>query len=110
MAAKSATASVEVRAKTIIDDLVYFLRRDAGEYHFEGSDSLTNLSNTVPAIGDRITLTRENLGGTTMEVVGRHYVRHLNEASDTEWAAWFIIVGSLELDGNLFDAICENFR
>ncbi len=98
-------------APTIVDELVYFLRRqDDGKYELEGSEGLSNLSNTVPVIGDNITLTREGLGGSTMRVVGRHYVRHLNEATDTEWAAWFIIVESLELDGDLLAAISENFR
>ncbi|PZM14616.1 hypothetical protein CPY51_10270 [Rhizobium tubonense] len=32
-----------------------------------------------------------------MEVVGRHFVRHLDEALDSEWIAWFIIVQSVDL-------------
>ncbi|MGZ2404852.1 hypothetical protein [Rhizobium ruizarguesonis] len=96
----------------IIDDLVYFLERQAdGKYQIEGEHFLADLGNTIPAIGDRITLTIHDVGISIMEVVGRHFVRHFDEASDSEWIAWFIIVQSVDMQeaDDLFDAISENY-
>ncbi|EJT05686.1 hypothetical protein [Rhizobium sp. CCGE 510] len=96
----------------IIDDLVYFLeRQDDGKYQIEGEHLLADLSNTIPGIGDRITLTIHDVGISTVDVIGRHFVRHLDEASDSEWIAWFIIVKSVDLQeaDDLFDVINENY-
>ncbi|MGO7898930.1 hypothetical protein ACC719_15825 [Rhizobium ruizarguesonis] len=95
-----------------IDDLVYFLERQAdGKYQIECEHGLTDLGNTVPGFGDRITLTIHDAGISIMEVVGRHFVRHYDEASDSEWIAWFIIVQSIDLPeaDDLFDVISENY-
>ncbi|MBB2832386.1 UNVERIFIED_ORG: hypothetical protein GGD51_002515 [Rhizobium esperanzae] len=97
----------------IIDELVYFLeRQEDGKYQIEGEHGLSDLGNTVPSIGDRITLTIHEVGISIMEVVGRHFVRHYDEASDSEWIAWFIIVKSVDLQeaDDLFDVINENYR
>ncbi|MDI5926468.1 hypothetical protein QBK93_17465 [Rhizobium leguminosarum] len=96
----------------IIDDLVYFLeRQDDGKYQIEGEHLLADLGNIIPEIGDLITLTIHDVGISIMEVVGRHFVRHFDEASDSEWIAWFIIVQSVDMQeaDDLFDAISENY-
>ncbi|TAZ76551.1 hypothetical protein [Rhizobium ruizarguesonis] len=96
----------------IIDELVYFLERQAdGKYQLEGEHGLTDLGHTVPGFGDRITLTIHDAGISIMEVVGRHFVRHYDEASDSEWIAWFIIVQAVDLPeaDDLFDVISENY-
>lgn len=96
----------------IIDDIVYFLeRQNDGKYHIEGEHGLTDLGNTIPGFGDRVTLTVHDVGISITEVVGRHFVRHYDEASDSEWIAWFIIVQSVDLQeaDDLFDVINENY-
>lgn len=98
--------------KKIIDDLVYFLERhDDGKYEIEGEHLLSDLGNTVPCVGDRVTMTIHDVGISNMQVVGRHFVRHLDEASDSEWIAWFVIVQSVDLQeaDDLFDVINENY-
>ncbi|MGO8645166.1 hypothetical protein ACC810_30620 [Rhizobium ruizarguesonis] len=97
----------------IIDELVYFLERQGdGKYQIEGEHLLADLGNTVPGFGDRITLTIHDVGISIMEVVGRHFVRHFDEASDSEWIAWFIIVQAVDLQeaDDLFDVVNENYR
>ncbi|EPE98643.1 hypothetical protein [Rhizobium grahamii] len=100
-------------ANKIIDDVVYFLERDSdGKYEIQAEHLLSDLSNTVPSVGDRITLTINGDGATsTMEVVGRHLISHLDRASDCEWTAWFLIVQGLdprEAD-DLFELVSEHF-
>lgn len=86
-------------------------RQDDGKYHIEGEHVLADLGNAIPGIGDRITLTIHDVGISTMDVIGRHFVRHLDEASDSEWIAWFVIVLSVDLQeaDDLFDVINENY-
>ncbi|GLR49743.1 hypothetical protein KYK30_14365 [Shinella yambaruensis] len=96
----------------IVDDMVYFLeRQEDGKFHIEGEYALSDLRNTVPGFGDRITLTIDGVGTSIAEVVGRYFVRHIEEASDSEWIAWFIIVQSIEPQeaDDLFDVISVRY-
>ncbi|MDQ0558289.1 hypothetical protein QO004_000062 [Rhizobium mesoamericanum] len=99
---------------TIIDDTVYLLERDSdGKYEIQGEHALADLSNNVPSVGDRITLTIDDDGPTSiMEVVSRYLVRHLDRPSNSEWTAWFLIVQAIDLQeaDDLFDVINENCR
>ncbi|XKM39566.1 hypothetical protein A4U53_025755 [Rhizobium ruizarguesonis] len=87
-------------------------RQADGKYQIEGEHLFADLGNTVPGFGDRITLTIHDVGISIMEVVGRHFVRHYDEASDSEWIAWFIIVQVVDLPeaDDLFDVVNENYR
>lgn len=101
-------------ANKIIDDVVYLLERQSdGKYEIQGAHSLSDLNNTVPSVGDRITLTIDVDGATSvMKVVSRHLISHLDRASDCEWTAWFLVVQGLdprEAD-DLFELVSEHFR
>jgi len=96
----------------IVDDQVYFLvRQKNGKFEIESQYLLADLNNTVPGFGDRMALTIHDTGFSMMEVVGRYFVRHLDEASDTEWIAWHVIVQPIDLQeaDDLFEAISENY-
>jgi hypothetical protein len=98
--------------RNIVDDLVYFLERQKdGRFQIEGEHRLADLHNNVPGFGDRITLAIDGVGTSIMEVVGRYFVRHLDEASDSEWIAWFIIVQSVDLQeaDDLLEAVSEHY-
>ncbi|WP_434729491.1 hypothetical protein [Rhizobium binae] len=99
--------------RTVIDETVYLLERNSdGKYDIQGAHSLSDLNNTVPSVGDRITLTIDGDGPTSvMEVVSRHLVRHLDRASNSEWTAWFLMVQGVdqrEAD-ELFEVVSEHF-
>jgi len=96
----------------IVDDLVYFLvRQDNGKYEIDAEHLLSDLGGSVPGFGDRVALTIHDAGSAFMEVVGRYFVRHLDESSGNEWIAWFIIVEPIHLPeaDDLFDLISENY-
>jgi hypothetical protein len=97
----------------IIDDCVYLVKRDSdGRLEVEGEHLLPDLGNTVPIVGDRIVLTMDEHGSSSvMEVVSRHLVRHMDRASDTEWTAWFLMVREIEQhEGDeLFELVSEHF-
>jgi len=99
------------KVQNVIDDLIYFVVRNAdGKFEIEGEHLLSDLGNNLPVAGDRITLTIHDIGFSTMEVVNRHFVRHLDPASDTEWIAWVVLVRPIDLpeSDDLFDLISEN--
>lgn len=96
-----------------IDDAVYLVERNSdGALEIQGSHLLSDLSNTVPNVGDRITLSIQGVGATSiMQVQSRHFVRHLDEESKAEWSAWFLIVEAIDRheDDELIELVSREF-
>ncbi|MCR6501783.1 hypothetical protein MUO32_22345 [Shinella sp. CPCC 101442] len=87
-----------------------------GGYQHIDTIPLSALKGVVPNLGDRITLdlcnNDESDGLAIEEVVGRHFVRYINESNGDEAYAWFIVVQTVELDhtSKLAKAIGAVFR
>ncbi|NKM30780.1 hypothetical protein [Rhizobium laguerreae] len=82
----------------IVDDKVYFIeRQENGAYWLDATFSLSDLGGTVPGFGDRYALTIHKSGTAIAEVVGRYFLRHIDEEAGSEWYAWFIVVQEVDL-------------
>ncbi|WP_187772317.1 hypothetical protein [Agrobacterium sp. B1(2019)] len=96
-----------------VDDVVYFLERQPdGKYEIDAEHLLSDIGGNVPGFGDRIASTIHDTGWSFMEVVGRYFVRHIDENSNKEWLVWFVIVESVDLPeaDDLFDLISETYN
>lgn len=87
-----------------------------GGYQYIDNIPLSALKGVVPNVGDRITLdlynNDEGDGLAVEEVIGRHFVRYINESNGDEAYAWFLVVETVELDhtSKLAEAIGDVFR
>ncbi|MBY4589399.1 hypothetical protein [Rhizobium redzepovicii] len=82
----------------IVDDKVYFIERQKnGAYWLDATFSLSDLGGTVPGFGDRYALAIHKSGTAIAEVVGRYFLRHIDEAAGSEWYVWFIVVQQIVL-------------
>lgn len=99
--------------QSIVDDVVYFVERQADrKYEIDAEYSLSDLGGSIPDFGDRIALTIHDIGSSFMEVVGRYFVRHIDEALNKEWLVWFIVVEPVNLPDadDLFDVISDTYN
>ncbi|UHS61069.1 hypothetical protein HRR99_05840 [Agrobacterium vaccinii] len=107
------TSSEGPSVSEVADDVVYFLERQAdGKYDIDAEHSLSDLGGSVPGFGDHIALTIHNIGSSFMEVVGRYFVRHIDEGSNKEWLVWFVVVEPVKLPeaDDLFDLISDTYN
>lgn len=82
----------------IVDDKVYFIERQKnGSYWLVSTFTLSDLGGMVPGFGDRHALSIHESGTAMAEVVGRYFLRHIDEKSGSEWYAWFIVLETVEL-------------
>ncbi|AIC27056.1 hypothetical protein IE4771_CH01939 [Rhizobium etli bv. mimosae str. IE4771] len=82
----------------IVDDKVYFIQRQKhGSFYLDATFSLSDLGGTVPGFGDRYALAIHKSGTAIAEVVGRYFLRHIDEKAGNEWYAWFIVVQEVSL-------------
>jgi len=87
-----------------------------GGYEFIDTIPMSALKGVVPNLGDRITLdlynNDEGDGLAVAEVIGRHFVRYIDESDGDEAYAWFLVVQTVELDhtSKLAEAIGAVFR
>lgn len=97
-----------------VSDQIYVLERSSAG-RFDWIDTW-ECSGKIPAIGERLTLAihsmEEGDGAAVQEVIERHYVRYIDEATDDEFYAWFVIVKTIEMDGiaDLAEAVGKVFR
>ncbi|MBX5132543.1 hypothetical protein HJB80_07685 [Rhizobium lentis] len=82
----------------IVDDKVYFIQRQKhGSFLLDATFSLSDLGGTIPGFGDRYALAIHKKGSAIAEVVGRYFLRHIDEKAGNEWYAWFIVVQEVSL-------------
>ncbi|PDT09767.1 hypothetical protein [Rhizobium sp. M1] len=82
----------------IVDDKIYFIQRQKhGSFYLDATFSLSDLGGTVPGFGDRYALAIHKSGTAIAEVVGRYFMRHIDEKTGNEWYAWFIVVQEVSL-------------
>ncbi|MBB3658483.1 hypothetical protein FHX15_003730 [Rhizobium sp. BK650] len=90
----------------IVDDKVYFIERQkTGAYWLDATFSLSDLGGTIPGFGDRYALAIRKSGTAIAEVVGRYFLRHIDDNAGSQWYAWFVVVEAVELkeQDDLFD-------